>query len=72
MGDFISRILTQASELAERQNQEIDTFEFAFSFDLRPNDATQGQSLGREGFDEIDVDFAALEAPVEQNINLFT
>ncbi|WP_338548976.1 CAP domain-containing protein [Roseovarius phycicola] len=72
MGDFISRLLIQASELAERQNQEIETFEFAFSFDLRPNDPASGQLPGRESLNEFDVDFAAFEAPVEQSIDFFS
>ncbi len=72
MGDFVNRILTQASDFAERQNQEVETFEFAFSFDLRPNDPASGQLSGRESLNEFDVDFAAFEAPVEQSIDLFS
>ena len=72
MGDFINRLLTQASDFAERQNQEIETFEFAFSFDLRPSDQAPDQLADRGVIDDFDVDFAAFEAPVEQTFDLFS
>ncbi|MEL7256767.1 MAG: CAP domain-containing protein [Pseudomonadota bacterium] len=75
MGGLIDRILAQASEIAERQSpglDRFDSFEFAFTFDLTPNEASMSQTRGLDEVIDRDVDFAAFQAPVEQNVDLFS
>ncbi len=72
MGDLINNVLTQAAEFAEQNGGEIDSFEFAVTFDFQPGETTPAASSGQVPFEAGDLDFAGFQAPAEQNIELFS